>query len=171
MERFIQRVAVVTGAGSGIGRATSLRLAREGARVVMVDTVDAGLLETENMMPEGAQCLRRLMDVSDEAQVQAMVEETVEMFGRIDVLCNIAGIASIVDGHPSITANDRGEWDKGLAVNLLGTMRLIKHVAPHMQARKVGASVQPASVAGIGVTRPNTRTVRRKGRPQSRAGV
>jgi meso-butanediol dehydrogenase / (S,S)-butanediol dehydrogenase / diacetyl reductase len=149
MERFVHRVAVVTGAGSGIGRATSLRLAREGARVMMVDTVDAGLVETENMMPEGAECLRRLVDVSDEAQVQALVTETVEVFGRIDVLCNIAGIASTGEGHPSITANDRGEWDKVLAVNLVGTMLLIKHVAPHMQARKLGAIVNTASVAGI----------------------
>lgn len=149
MERFVHQVAVVTGAGSGIGRATSLRLAREGARVMMVDTVDAGLVETENMMPEGVECLRRLVDVSDEAQVQALVTETVEVFGRIDVLCNIAGIASTGEGHPSITANGRGEWDKVLAVNLVGTMLLIKHVAPHMQARKLGAIVNTASVAGI----------------------
>ena len=149
MERFVQRVALVTGAGSGIGRATALRLAREGARVVMVDTVEPGLVETENMMPDAAECLWRLVDVSDEAQVQALVQETVEVFGRIDVLCNIAGIASTGEGHPSITANDRGEWDKVLAVNLVGTMLMIKHVAPHMQARKLGAIVNTASVAGI----------------------
>ncbi|TNE77224.1 MAG: SDR family oxidoreductase [Gammaproteobacteria bacterium] len=149
MARFDQRVAVVTGAGSGIGRASAIRLAREGARVVMADTSEAGLIETENMMPEGCETLRRLVDVSDEAQVIALVREAIEAYGKIDVLCNIAGIASIGEGHPPVTGNDRHEWDQVLSVNLTGTMLMIKHAAPHMQARKLGAIVNTASVAGL----------------------
>ncbi|WP_372988386.1 SDR family NAD(P)-dependent oxidoreductase [Marinobacter sp.] len=149
MARFDQRIAVVTGAGSGIGRATAVRLAREGASVVMVDVSEAGLLETESAMPEDARYQRHLVDVADESQVKDLVAETMETFGQIDVLCNIAGIASTSGGHPPVTGNDREEWDKVLAVNLIGTMLFIKHVAPHMQARKLGAIVNTASVAGI----------------------
>lgn len=146
MMRFRKRVALVTGAGSGIGRAVALRLAREGAILVVVDQSEAGLMETEGALPEDTECLRRVMDVSDESAVECLVNDVIRTYGQIDVLCNNAGISG---KHPPITEQDRQEWDRILSVNLIGPMLFIKHVAPHMQARRLGSIVNTASVAGI----------------------
>ncbi|MDC0661166.1 SDR family NAD(P)-dependent oxidoreductase [Marinobacter sp. SS21] len=146
MKRFEGRVAIVTGAGSGIGQATSVRLAQEGARVVLVDRSEAGLVGTESLMPEGTATVRRVMDVADEAAAASLVAEVVETFGQIDVLCNNAGIAG---SHPPVTEQQVDEWRRILDVNLIGTLLFTKHVAPHMQGRQRGAIVNTASVAGI----------------------
>ncbi|MEQ5835073.1 SDR family NAD(P)-dependent oxidoreductase [Marinobacter sp. NFXS9] len=146
MMRFKRRVAMVTGAGSGIGRATALRLAREGAYLVLVDQAEAGLMETTSALPEGTEYLRKVMDVSNEAAVETLVKDTIKRWGQIDVLCNNAGVAG---SHPPITDQNRDEWERILGVNLIGPMLFIKHVAPHMQSRRLGSIVNTASVAGI----------------------
>jgi len=147
MMRFTERVAVVTGAGSGIGRATAIRLANEGARVVLADWSEEGLLETASLLPAEASHIERKLDVSDEDAVKTLVSEVMEQFGQIDILVNNAGISG--GSYPPVTENEKSDWEKILGVNLIGAMLMIKHVAPHMQARQQGAIVNTASVAGI----------------------
>ncbi len=154
MARFTDRVALVTGAASGIGRATVHRLAAEGARVVAVDLAEDGLAETLSALPGKARSTAHpfALDVSDEAAVAACVSAVQTAFDRIDVLCNNAGIAS--GSMARVPDQDMAVWQRILAVNLLGTVHFTKHVARVMQAqaeedRTAGAIVNTASVAGI----------------------
>ena len=147
--RFQGQVAIVTGAGSGIGRATALRLASEGARLVLVDWSSDGLAGTQVLLAPETDCLVRELDVSEEDQVKAVVAETINRWGRIDVLCNNAGIAG--SSHPPVQSPDQlvEDWQKILAVNLLGPLLFTKHVGHVMQQQGCGAIVNTASVAGL----------------------
>jgi NAD(P)-dependent dehydrogenase (short-subunit alcohol dehydrogenase family) len=138
--RFEGKVALVTGASGGIGRATADRLAAEGASVVMVDLAECAAPQA------GGPHLSIACDVSDEAAVQACIAQVLDRFGHIDVLCNNAGITCT---HAPITDIDSADWARVMGVNLFGTAHFIKHAAPSMIARKTGAIVNTASVAGI----------------------
>ncbi len=141
--RFDQHVAIVTGAQTGIGRAIAERLASEGAAVVLADVADAEPV-AEQIRATGARALAVRTDVSDESSVANMVEQTVQAFGRVDILVNNAAIAATIELRPfeKITV---AEWRRMQDVNAMGPFLCIRAVAPHMRAQQQGRIVNITS--------------------------
>jgi 2-keto-3-deoxy-L-fuconate dehydrogenase len=137
------KVVVVTGAGSGIGQATALLMAREGARVLAAD-IDGDAADDTAQRGDG-ELVAMEVDVSDEAAVIAMFERCREALGPVDVLANIAGLGS------TTTAPDTSleVWEAVFSVNARGTFLCCKHAIPQMVAAGGGSIVNMASVAGL----------------------
>lgn len=144
---FESKVTLVTGAASGIGRATARAFARLGARVVAVDRQSDGNEETVAMIrEEGAEGLALTVDVSNAEAVSRMVSQIGERFGRLDVACNNAGI----EGKLALTADYTvEEWDRVIGVNLRGVFLSMKYEIPQMLASGGGAIVNVASILGV----------------------
>jgi NAD(P)-dependent dehydrogenase (short-subunit alcohol dehydrogenase family) len=140
------RVAAVTGGGRGLGRAIALRLARDGADLILAGR-DAAELEAarSEVVGLGRRALAVVADVADEGQVGRLVAEAVNAFGRIDVLVNNAGVAGPTAPVQAVT---RAEWDGVLAVNLTGAFLCCRAVLPGMLERRDGVIVNVSSVAG-----------------------
>ncbi|SMO56809.1 NAD(P)-dependent dehydrogenase, short-chain alcohol dehydrogenase family [Thalassovita litoralis] len=138
--RFGGKIAIVTGASSGIGKATAERLAAEGASVALVDIQNCTL-------PSGdGDHISITCDVSDEHAVQNCITQVLGHYGRLDVICNNAGV---VCSHAPITDIDTSQLQRVFGVNLWAMMYFIKHGAPAMIAQGGGAIVNTASVAGV----------------------
>ncbi len=143
MGRLENKVAVITGAGSGIGRATAIRFAVEGARVVVADVTGA---EAETAKEIGANALAFHADVSRADDVRAMIAAARTAFGRLDVLFNNAGI----EGAQAPTADCSEEnFDHVIAVNLRGVFLGMKYAIPAMLENGGGSIINNASVAGV----------------------
>lgn len=145
--QFNGKVALVTGAASGIGRATALAFAREGARVVVADYDADGGEETSNQIrQDGGEAIFVRTDVSKPADVEAMLAATMDAFGRLDFVFNNAGI----EGQAAPTAEGTEEnWDRVIAVNLKGVWLCMKAELPHMLAGGGGVIVNCSSIAGL----------------------
>ena len=128
MNRFKNKVALVTGAGSGIGRATAIRLAEEGAGVFLADINADSLAETAKLLPADTPVASTCLDVADQQQCAATVEQCTAELGRLDVLCNIAGI--VLSKH--FTDITPAEWRRLVDVNLNGTFYLCLAAMPHL---------------------------------------
>ena len=158
MARFDGRVAFITGAAHGQGRAAALALAREGARIAALDVARplaypgyalgsrddlAGLAEECRRL--GTECLTFAADVRDDAAVTAAVDATVKAFGRIDILFNNAGICAYGLAH-ELTEE---AWDAMLDINLKGSWLVARRVIPVMIAQRAGVILNNSSVAGL----------------------
>jgi NAD(P)-dependent dehydrogenase (short-subunit alcohol dehydrogenase family) len=141
-----QRVAVITGAGSGIGRAMALLFAHEGAYVLAADVNGSAAEQTAHeIVAAGGTCEARMVDVTDPSQVRAMIERAHERYGRLDILCNNAGIGSTTD----VVECEPDEWDRVMTVNVKGVYLGCKYAVPIMAAQGGGVIVNTASVAGM----------------------
>jgi NAD(P)-dependent dehydrogenase (short-subunit alcohol dehydrogenase family) len=142
------KVALVTGAASGIGRATALAFAREGARVLVVDRDGGGAEETVAILRNaGGEAAMARVDVAHEAEVVQMIEQATRLFGGVDVAFNNAGIEGPVGR--TIADLTEAEFDRVIAVNLKGVWLCMKHEIPAMARRGGGAIVNCASIAGL----------------------
>jgi NAD(P)-dependent dehydrogenase (short-subunit alcohol dehydrogenase family) len=144
--RLVNKVAIVTGAGSGIGRAASLRFALEGAAVVCADVSGETAERTASeARAAGHDAIASQVDVSASADVQRVVEECVAAYGRVDVLYANAGVGGV--GNAIDT--DEDEWQRVIGINLTGVWLCAKYALPHMVAAGSGSIVNQASIGGI----------------------
>jgi NAD(P)-dependent dehydrogenase (short-subunit alcohol dehydrogenase family) len=146
--RLADKVCIVTGAGSGIGRASALLFAAEGARVVAADLDEAAAAATLAEIEGQAVALQ--VDVAEEAATQALAAATIERFGRIDVLFNNAGIAGVGD----LEETSLELWEQVMRVNVRGVFLMSRAVVPQMIAQRAGSIVNMSSaIAQTGLAR------------------
>jgi len=144
--RFADRAALVTGAGSGIGRQTALLLAREGARVACSDIQAESLAETvEQIAEQGGRAIAVPCNVADSGAAAAAVERAASELGALHVLCNVAGVLHL-EHTERVTDAD---WSRVLGVNLNGTFFVSRAALPHLLAEPGSAIVNVSSLAGL----------------------
>ena len=144
---FNGKVALVTGASSGMGLATAQAFAEAGASVVLADFKEEAVRKAaEKLVTAGHEALAIRCDVSDDAQVAAMVERTVAEFGRLDAAFNNAGVMARIAPTADST---RDEWDRVIGINLRGVWSCMKHELRQMERQGSGAIVNCSSVGGL----------------------
>jgi NAD(P)-dependent dehydrogenase (short-subunit alcohol dehydrogenase family) len=153
--RLKERVALITGGGSGIGRATALRFAAEGARIVVSDLDEAGVNETARLVAEtGGEAVAVVGNVSVRADAQKMVDAATASFGRLDILINNAGInrdalaVRVKDGDVKMMSDE--QWDSVIAVNLKGAFLCAQAASVPMIGQKHGRIVNTSSIGALG---------------------
>ena len=146
MNRFSDKKVIVTGAASGIGQATAVRLAKEGASVACIDIDEEGLQSTISMIQDnGGQAFAAQCDIANPSSINDAVATIHEKHGQIDALCNVAGVLSSSHSHEL----EYEEWNRVLSINLTGTFLMCQSCIPHLLETK-GYIVNTSSSAALG---------------------
>lgn len=147
MGKLTDKVAIITGSGAGIGKAIATIYAKEGANVVIADFNETALDETvKELQAQSLEAFGVKVDVSKEADVQKMIDETVEKYGRVDIVVNNAGVGD----NMQAAANVEDEvWERVMNINLNGVMRIIRKSIPAMLDNGGGTFVNMASITGL----------------------
>ena len=146
MNRFAGKVAVITGGGTGIGRAIALRLARDGADIVVVSVVEAEVAAVAaEVRALGREAVARVVDVADHAAVEALAAEVDATFGHADILVTCAGV---MGARKPVTQTSPDEWRRTIAVNLDGTFYCVRAFLPGMLERDSGRIITLSSALG-----------------------
>lgn len=146
MERFRDKVVIITGGAGGIGRETALLISEDGGKVAIFDMNEIGLKEVEDTIKSrGRNCKGYKVDVSDFEIVQDAVNKVVEDFGKIDILVNNAGITR----DNFLTKMSVEDWNKVISINLTGTFNCTKAVIPYMYEKESGVIINVSSVVAI----------------------
>ncbi len=144
--RLAGRVALITGAGQGLGKAIALRFAQEGAKVVALDVAPDGINAVAGEIKAASgESLAVVCDVTQRAQVAAAVQAALDAFGQLDILCNNAGITR----DARLVKMTEEQFDQVIAVNLKGVFNMTQAVAPHMVERGYGRIITTSSVVGL----------------------
>jgi 2,3-dihydro-2,3-dihydroxybenzoate dehydrogenase len=147
---FQGKSVAITGAASGIGRATALAFVKQGARVAICDLNEDGLAATARaMQPSAGQTLQIKVDVADPVQASHAIDNVINVQGQLDVLVNAAGINRAgPSSHGPVIEIEEADWDKIIDVNLMGTIYLAQAAGHHMRQRRSGCIINIASIAG-----------------------
>ncbi|MBU5673462.1 SDR family oxidoreductase [Paenibacillus brevis] len=146
-QRFQGKTAIVTGAGSGIGKAAAIKLASEGAKVALFDLLNDRTRTTEHQINQIYRGVSRAFDVdiSDPQRVEQAVNETVEAFGGIDIVFANAGINGTLAPVEEMSFED---WERTMRINLNGTFLTVKHTVPHLKQQGGGSIIITSSING-----------------------
>jgi 3-oxoacyl-[acyl-carrier protein] reductase len=144
--RLQDRVALVTGGGQGIGRAIALRFAQEGAKIAVIDVMEDGAQAVAaEIKAAGSDAVTVVCDVTKRDQVEAAVKQALDVFGKIDILCNNAGITR----DARLVKMSEDQFDAVIDVNLKGVFNMTQAVAPHMVAQNYGRIITTSSIVGL----------------------
>jgi 3-oxoacyl-[acyl-carrier protein] reductase len=145
--RLPNKVALITGAASGIGRASAVLFAKEGAKVVVADIDEAGGRQTVDLIArEGGSAVFVKADVTKAGDVERMIKASVDQFGKLDILFNNAGVGT---AFTPIEQVDEALWDRVMAINVKSIFLGCKYAAPAMKAQGGGVIINTASISGV----------------------
>lgn len=147
MRRLEDKVAIITGSGSGIGKEIAIAYAKEGAKVVIADFAEKAMDTTVAELTEaGHEAIGVKVNVAINTEVEHMIDEAIEKFGRVDILVNNAGVGDNMQAAANV---EDDTWDRVMSINLNGVMYALRKVIPHFQENGGGTIINMASISGL----------------------